>query len=121
MPQRWIAEEAYRRERALVAGEVLKVGVNIYEADDADVPAATRATFAVDPAVAEHQIDRIRTRRRTRGIGARDALVGLREAIAGGVNVMPALINAARQRATLGEMSDVFREAFGEFEEPSPW
>ena len=32
-------------------------------------------------------------------------LVGLREAIAGGTNVMPALIDAARARATLGEMS----------------
>ncbi len=121
MPQRWIAEEAYRRERALVSGEVLKVGVNIYETDDADVPATPRAMFAVDPEVAEHQIARTRTRRRARGTEAQDALVGLREAIAGGDNVMPALINAARQRATLGEMSDVFREAFGEFEEPSPW
>jgi hypothetical protein len=34
---------------------------------------------------------------------------------------MTALISAARARATLGEMSDVFREAFGEFEEPAPW
>ena len=32
-----------------------------------------------------------------------------------------ALIEAARAEATVGEMADVFREAFGEFTEPAPW
>jgi methylmalonyl-CoA mutase, N-terminal domain len=34
---------------------------------------------------------------------------------------MPALIEAARAEATVGEMADVFRDAFGEFTEPAPW
>jgi methylmalonyl-CoA mutase N-terminal domain/subunit len=34
---------------------------------------------------------------------------------------MPALVEAARAGATVGEMADVFRQAFGEFQEPSPW
>jgi methylmalonyl-CoA mutase N-terminal domain/subunit len=34
---------------------------------------------------------------------------------------MPALIDAARAGATVGEMADVFRTAFGEFTEPAPW
>ena len=34
---------------------------------------------------------------------------------------MPALIDAARAGATLGELSDVFRAVFGEFREPHPW
>ena len=38
-----------------------------------------------------------------------------------GLNVMPALVEAARAGATVGEMTDVFRQAFGEFQEPSPW
>ena len=38
-----------------------------------------------------------------------------------GRNVMPALVEAARAGATVGEMCDVFRAAFGEFREPSPW
>src|SRR5262249_60374036 len=36
-------------------------------------------------------------------------------------NVMPALVEAARAGATVGEMSDAFRAVFGEFSEPSPW
>jgi methylmalonyl-CoA mutase N-terminal domain/subunit len=38
-----------------------------------------------------------------------------------GGNVMPALLIAARAGATVGEMSDAFREVFGEFREPNPW
>ena len=34
---------------------------------------------------------------------------------------MPALVEAARAGATLGELSDVFRSVFGEFREPDPW
>ena len=34
---------------------------------------------------------------------------------------MPALVECARAGATVGEMADVFRRAFGEFREPSPW
>jgi methylmalonyl-CoA mutase N-terminal domain/subunit len=38
-----------------------------------------------------------------------------------GRNVMPALIDATRAGATVGEMADVFRVAFGEFREPQVW
>jgi (2R)-ethylmalonyl-CoA mutase len=38
-----------------------------------------------------------------------------------GGNVMPPLIDAARAGATLGELADVFRSAFGEFREPQLW
>ena len=34
---------------------------------------------------------------------------------------MPALVGAVRAGATVGEMSDVLRQVFGEFREPSPW
>jgi len=38
-----------------------------------------------------------------------------------GRNVMPALIDATRAGATVGEMADVFRDVFGEFREPQVW
>jgi methylmalonyl-CoA mutase N-terminal domain/subunit len=38
-----------------------------------------------------------------------------------GRNVMPALVDATRAGATVGEMADVFRAAFGEFREPQVW
>jgi (2R)-ethylmalonyl-CoA mutase len=49
------------------------------------------------------------------------AVQRLRQDTDEGRNVMPALVVAARAGATVGEMCDVFRSAFGEFREPSPW
>ena len=117
-PQRWIAEEAYRKEKAVASGEAPRVGVNVF-ADD--VPAPEPATFEPDPGVADRQIARTRAARAGRGAGWEDALVALTEAVAGTGNVMPRLIAAAREGATLGEMSNVFRGAWGEFEEPALW
>jgi methylmalonyl-CoA mutase N-terminal domain/subunit len=45
----------------------------------------------------------------------------LQRVTAEGGNVMPPLIETARAGATVGEMSFVFRGAFGEFREPDPW
>jgi methylmalonyl-CoA mutase, N-terminal domain len=119
LPQRWITEAAYRAELEVATGERPKVGVNAYTdgGDDPQVEA-----FELDPGIAERQI--ARTRRRT---GARDgaacarALSRLRQDANEGHNVMPALVECARAGATVGEMADVFRQAFGEFQEPSPW
>jgi methylmalonyl-CoA mutase N-terminal domain/subunit len=49
------------------------------------------------------------------------AVQRLRQDADEGRNVMPALVVAARAGTTVGEMCDVFRGAFGEFREPSPW
>jgi len=119
LPQRWITEAAYRAELEVATGQRPKVGVNTY-ADSGDEPQVE--AFELDPGIAERQI--ARTRRRT---GARDGaawartLSRLRQDADEGHNVMPALVECARAGATVGEMADVFRQAFGEFQEPSPW
>ncbi|HTS99292.1 MAG TPA: methylmalonyl-CoA mutase family protein [Streptosporangiaceae bacterium] len=121
VPQRWIAESAYRAEQQLATGERPKVGVNVY-ADPGAAAEAAAAPFEVDPMVGERQAARTRAR-----IAARDlrqhisALLRLADDTRAGRNVMPALIGAARAGATVGEMADVFRDAFGEFTEPAPW
>jgi len=43
----------------------------------------------------------------------------IREAARTGENVMPAMIEAARAYATVGEMTDALREIFGEYREPT--
>ena len=119
IPQHWITEEAYRTERRLASGECPKVGVNVHvaAADSQEVE-----LFQHDPEMEERQAERTR-----RHCAARDgtvwnqALRRLERDIMDGENVMPALIGAARAGASVGEMSDVFRRAFGEFREPSPW
>jgi len=121
IPQRWIAESAYRAEQGLASGQRPKVGVNVYADGQADAP-GTAQPFEVDPLVAERQAERTRAR-----VAARDqhrhaaAMRRLTGDTRDGRNVMPALIDAARAGATVGEMADVFRDAFGEFIEPAPW
>jgi len=76
----------------------------------------------LDPGVAERQIARTRQRLAARdGRAHARAMQRLSQDAGAGRNVMPALVEAARAGATVGEMSDVFRALFGEFREPSPW
>ena len=119
LPQRWIADSAYQIERALAEGRRLKVGVNIHR-DDTPTPQLN--LFEVDDSAAPRQVERLResVRRRDGAVHAA-AMDRLRRDTVDGRNVMPALINAARGGATVGEMADVFREVFGEFREPQVW
>ncbi len=119
LPQRWIAEQAYRYECQVASGERPKVGVNIHTGQAEPGPPAL---FSADTTAAERQVARTRER-----VAARDqashaaAMLRLRAETAAGANVMPPLIEAARVGATVGEMADVFRQEFGEFREPDPW
>ena len=121
VPQRWIAESAYRIEQRIADGTKPRVGVNVYanEGDDGIPPAEL---FRLDEGIAERQIARTAGR-----VEARDplahgkAMSALGRAASGGDNVMPPLIDASRAGATVGEMAGVFRETFGEFREPDPW
>ena len=121
VPQRWIAESAYRAEQALASGGRPKVGVNVY-ADEAAGQQAEPQGFEVDPLVAGRQAGRTRARVAARDPGPHaSALSRLADDTKSGRNVMPALIDAARADATVGEMADVFAGTFGEFTEPAPW
>jgi methylmalonyl-CoA mutase N-terminal domain/subunit len=122
LPQRWITEAAYQAEQDVISGRRPKVGVNVHvDADGAD-PAAALELFQADPGIADRQVARTRQRVASRDAAACGrALRCLEQDTAHERNVMPALIEAARAGATVGEMSDVFRHAFGEFREPDVW
>src|ERR671930_239578 len=90
--------------------------------DEGGATTTTPTLFELEEGVVDRQISRTEER-----IAGRDpvahgrAMKELDRATLAGDNVMPALIEATRAGATVGEMSDVFREAFGEFREPAPW
>ncbi len=48
----------------------------------------------------------------------REKLAALRKAAQGSENLMPYILEAVREYATLGEIMGVFREVFGEYREP---
>jgi methylmalonyl-CoA mutase, N-terminal domain len=122
LPQRWITEAAYQAEQDLNSGARPKVGVNVHVGQDGQDSALGMELFQPDHQIAERQIARTRQRVAARNQAAcGQALRRVEQDTAGGRNVMPALVEAAASGATVGEMSDVFRRAFGEFREPSPW
>jgi methylmalonyl-CoA mutase, N-terminal domain len=120
VPQRWIAESAYRTERAIADGSRPRVGVNVHA--DRDATFEQPALFTLDPGIAQRQVARTAAR-----VAARDeascseAIAAVEAAAAASDNVVPPLLAAVRAGATLGELSDVFRSVFGEFREPHPW
>lgn len=113
LPKRLIEEAATRRQAAVDKGEEVIVGVNRYRLEneeDIDVLDIDNA------AVRAAQIRRIEdTRRRRDGKDVTAALQALSEvARSGKGNILEAAVVAARARATVGEISDALRAAFGD-------
>jgi len=113
--QREIAEASFRYQAEVESGKRVVVGVNRYVLDD-EVPIPL---LKIDPALEQKQIDRlagVRARRDSAAVESR--LAALREAAAkDGVNLMPLIVDAARDYVTLGEMCDALREVWGVWRE----
>jgi methylmalonyl-CoA mutase N-terminal domain/subunit len=120
--QRWVAERSYQEVEALRSGRKPRVGVNLFHEPTTETHSPTTATLDVDPSVRERQVTRLREARAGRDpVVVRDALAALRAAAAGDANLMPLLVDAARARATIGEITDVLRAVFGEYTEHHSW
>jgi methylmalonyl-CoA mutase N-terminal domain/subunit len=113
--QREIAEASFRYQAEVESGQRVVVGVNRYVLDD-EVPIPL---LKIDPALEQKQIDRlagVRARRDSAAVESR--LAALREGAAKeGVNLMPLIVDAARDYVTLGEMCDALREVWGVWRE----
>ncbi|MEM9427945.1 MAG: methylmalonyl-CoA mutase [Pseudomonadota bacterium] len=114
MPKLRIEEAAARRQAAIDRREETIVGVNKYRLEaeeDLDI------RIVDNVAVREAQIARLDALRRDRDQAACDgALAALeRAATAPGENLLAAAVEAARARATVGEISDAMERAFGRY------
>ena len=114
--QREIAESAYRYQQEIDAHRRTIVGVNDYTSNEhIKVP-----TLYIDRVGEQAHLARLERVRRERDQSAvRSALDNLRHVAEGSENTMPALIEAAKAYATLGEIMDIFRATFGEYMEPA--
>jgi methylmalonyl-CoA mutase N-terminal domain/subunit len=73
----------------------------------------------MDPDGERRQLARLGELRCTRdNENVQSTLAALREAAKGTANLMPPILDAVRAYATLGEITDVFREVFGLYHEP---
>jgi methylmalonyl-CoA mutase N-terminal domain/subunit len=112
--QREIQEAAYRVQRAIDSGEQIVVGVNRFTDDEV----ATPPTHRIDPEGERRQVERVRRVRAERSAEAWTRAMDDLEATArGDANLMPAILAAVRAHATVGEISDRLRVAWGEHRE----
>ena len=113
--QQEIADAAYRYQREIDQRQRVVVGVNAYEEEQPpQVP-----ILRMDPAGFETQcsrLERVRDQRDSGAVG--QALDRLRIAANGTENTMPYILDAVRAYATVQEIMDLFREAFGVYREP---
>jgi methylmalonyl-CoA mutase len=113
LPKRLIEEAATRRQAAVDRGEEVIVGVNKYRLpEEADID-----TLEIDNrAVREGQVKRLEKTRALRNPEIwRDHIDRLKHvARTGKGNLLEAAVEAARARATVGEISDAMRESFGD-------
>jgi methylmalonyl-CoA mutase N-terminal domain/subunit len=115
-PQKEIAEAAYRFQRQLDRGEKVMVGVNKYQLHEEPPFEGLRYHPDVEPA----QVERVRYRKQARKADVvRARLAAVREAASSGTNLMPPIIAAVKEECTVGEISQVFREVFGEYRDPA--
>jgi len=110
-PQREIADAAFHYQRLVDAGEKRVVGVNGVP----DRRGAADPLLRIDDGVERRQVARTREVRRKRNARkAQGCVNALKEAsLAPDVNLMPLLVDAAREYVTLGEMCDALREDDG--------
>ncbi|MBI2962244.1 MAG: methylmalonyl-CoA mutase family protein [Deltaproteobacteria bacterium] len=115
-PQKEIGEAAYRFQRAFDRGDKVMVGVNKYQVpEERPIP-----ILKIDPEIEKQQCERVRAWKKSRNAAeARAATLRVREACESGENVMPPILAAVKKGVTVGEVSDVFREIFGEYRDPA--
>ncbi len=114
--QREIARSAYEYQIAVESHEQVVVGVNEYRVENEP----ETETFEVGQEIEEKQKARLASLKRERNnrkVG--ETLARIKQVAGTNDNLMPALIDAVRAYATVGEISGALREVFGEYREPN--
>jgi methylmalonyl-CoA mutase N-terminal domain/subunit len=114
-PQKEIADAAYRYQRELDLGEKIIVGVNKYASAQARMLPLLRIDEKVDGSQKERLI-KIKRKRNNESVTKH--LRAIADAAREGGNLMPIIIDAVREYVTVGEISDVFREVYGVYQDP---
>src|SRR5580692_5012191 len=112
--QQEIQKAAYEYQQAVDSGEQVVVGVNRFQTDEErPIP-----TLQIDPAVEAAQIARLNALRARRDTTkTKSALAEIERRARTTENLMPAILQAVESYATVGEISDALRRAFGEYQE----
>lgn len=110
--QQEIQDSAYAWQMDMEKGDRVVVGLNKFQAKEAP----PKGLLRVDPSVGERQVAKLaalKARRDNDAVSA--ALARLKNVAQGEENLMPPILDAVREYATLGEICDVLRGVFGEY------
>jgi methylmalonyl-CoA mutase N-terminal domain/subunit len=110
--QRQIEDASYEYQQKVEKGERIVVGVNSFQIDEKVKPPLLR----VDPEIEDAQVKRLSELKRSRDNEKVEvSLKRLREEAETDANLMPAILEAVRAYATLGEICNIFRAVFSEY------
>jgi len=112
--QQEIQTAAYDYQRAVDAKQAIVVGVNEF-ARETDPPITLQR---MDEALERRQVERLHALRARRNPARHAAaLKQIEDAARTGVNLMPAILHAVENFATVGEIATTMRNVFGEYQE----
>jgi methylmalonyl-CoA mutase N-terminal domain/subunit len=112
--QREIQQAAYEHQQAVESNEQVVVGVNRYREEEVASPPILR----IDPEIERSQVESLRNLRARRdATRAGHALEQVEETARSERNLMPAILEAVKAYATVGEISNAMRRVFGEYQE----
>ena len=108
-----ISDGAIKRQREFERGERTSVGVNKFRMESNQPCGA----FRIDPAIEQQQIERLaKVKKERNNRTVKEALEFVRETAKGDENLVPPTLEAIRAYATLGEICNVLRDIFGEYQ-----
>jgi len=109
-----IAEGASLRQKRFEERDMVSVGVNVYRTEEED----PEPLFRMNQQSEEEQIRNLQALRRERNSReVQSALAAVKRVARSEDNLVPAIFSAIKAYATVGEISDVLREVFGEYKE----
>ncbi len=113
--QREISDSAFRYQREIEEKDRIIVGVNDYVTEDMlEIP-----VLRINPEVERTQLARLEKTRKTRNNKKVDDLLNrLQRAAEGTENLLPHILAAVREYATVGEICNALRDVYGEYQEP---
>lgn len=117
--RRAIAEASYRFGQEMEAGDRIIVGMNAYTDGNEEQQVEI---LQIPHTVEEEQCERLAQFRKQRDADATArALDEIRSAARAGKNVMPALVEGAHQKCTLGEMVQALADVYGRYSGGPEW
>jgi len=114
--QEAVSRQAYEREMGMQTGKVPKVGVNMFTRKEAPKPVDFHP---YNQKAADNQVSKLKEIKATRDQQQVEKyLAKIRTDAQNNDNLMPSIIDAVKAYASVGEIVQVMKEVYGEFEEP---